>query len=328
MKLDDRFMTIMTALLLIIGIAAVMHRGEDGTSIFGGSGNYKAKEDAFTLRAGRIQTLDVLLNDSGVERIDPADLRITRMPECGTSTAVDGAIQYSSDTTCSGTIGMAYCVAFDGSCDSVPVTLTVLNIETGGGTAPDVASGGTGGAPLVYDVVQQGNAPQQQPQIAMKQPMRLSLPVSSEVVTPSEATAEIRRMGGNGGQAVAVNTSDTMVTVSNTSARSGSVATAGISMSAPSLDDGQLDVALAAPSAPTANPLRPSAPGGLGLSGPTQPQPSLPSVALEIPTGPSLSGPSSGDAGTETASVALPGSSNPTADPAPRRPRLRSPPHR
>ena len=93
MKLDERFMTIMTAMFLIVGVGAVIQRDEDGSSLFGGGGTFEPRPDIFTVRAGRSQALDVLLNDRNPDRVDPAELSLVQPPNCGTATVLDGSIQ-------------------------------------------------------------------------------------------------------------------------------------------------------------------------------------------------------------------------------------------
>ncbi|MEM9269921.1 MAG: hypothetical protein AAGA78_13385, partial [Pseudomonadota bacterium] len=102
-----------------------------------------------------------------------------------------------------------------------------------------VATAETGQAPTVFADVVQGTAPQSFPQVAMQAPSRLSTPSAIEVITPEEATAGIRRDGpsqqsASGTQVAGV--SDQVVVISRDSARSGSVASSGFSMTAPSVE--------------------------------------------------------------------------------------------
>ncbi|MHA3978119.1 hypothetical protein ACW9UR_10590 [Halovulum sp. GXIMD14794] len=295
MKLDERFMTIMTAMFLIVGVGAVIQRDEDGSSLFGGGGTYEPRPDNFTLRAGRSQALDVLLNDRNPDRVDPAELTLVQPPNCGTATVLDGAIQYSSPPNCDGSIALSYCVPFDGACEVVSVTLRVISQQ---GTSQSVAT-----APDPAAQVEQGGAPAQD-QLAMRQPMRLTLPSESEVITPSEATAEVRRMGGEPAQAVvqeADASHESNVNVSRTSARTGSVSVVGTEMAAPSPVGESSGIALASNGATDSSPRRSMAPMGLaeaprtGLSPapafepPSRPDAANPQVMASIPSMPSVS---------------------------------------
>jgi len=279
-KLDERFMTILTALLVLVGVGAMLNRGEDGQSIFSGSGAYKANPDSFTLRAGRVQTLDVLLNDAGNERADPSLLKIVSGPHCGRAEVVDGAIQYSDSASCEGAVALTYCVP-DGEegCEETTVALNILNPDNNRTAEQEP------GTPVVFDVIQQGNAPQGGPQLAMRQPKRLTLPTESEVITPQQAAEDIRNLGRDSGQAVvAAAGSDSNVVVSNTSARAGRIETSGINLQAPEPGGESLDVALAQPSAP-ASPGRPAAPGGLSAAPVESPSfGASPSIELSLPS--------------------------------------------
>lgn len=304
MKLDDRLMTVFTALLLLVGIGAILQRGENGTSIFGGDDSYVGNPDKFALRAGRVQSLDVLLNDQNATEVDTAGLQITTEPSCGTALVVGGAIQYSDSASCAGEVELSYCVPFEDACDPVDVALTIV---------PDdsvLSVGSNDGAPTIVFSVSQGMAPEEQtPQVAMARPMRLTLPSSSEVITPGEATAEVRRIGEAAPMAVAVATDvGRPVNVSRDSARTGSVGITGTSLSAPapSQEDAGIQIAAGSDASPQSAPARPS-----GLS-PLSPQGFSPTaIAPQSPASPSspqlADGPDAQDDAPLTEITQLPG---------------------
>ncbi|MSU89409.1 hypothetical protein GE300_07245 [Rhodobacteraceae bacterium 2CG4] len=248
-------MTIITAMFLIVGVGAVIQRGEDGESLIGG-GSFEPRADSFTLRAGRVQTLDVLLNDANADRADVSAMQILRAPECGVASVVDGAVQYSSPADCAGTIEISYCLPYDGKCKAVPVTLKVLSsLQV---ASVDTALPQGPGAPVV--------AAPDQDRVALRQPMRLTLPDAAEVITPSEATAEVRRMR-EAAPAVAQAADaghDANVTVSRTSARSGAVSVAGAEMAAPAPATETAGIAVAGPG--DRDPRRAPAPMGLAVA--------------------------------------------------------------
>ncbi len=257
MKLDDRMMTVFTALLLLVGIGAILQRGENGASIFGGDGSYSGNPDSFALRAGRVQSLDVLLNDKNADAIDASELKIVEAPNCGFAAPVAGAIQYSESASCSGDVAMSYCVPWEGDCKTVPITLTIVPAEGG------LAVAGEDGSPAIVVSVAQGMSPEEQsPQFSMARPLRLTLPSTAEVLTPSEATAEVRRIGQEGTSITVAdaNNTDSSVNVSRGSARSGSVSVIGTSMSAPDLggQDAGIAMAAATDATPQARPGRPT----------------------------------------------------------------------
>ncbi len=287
MKLDDRFMTILTALVLFIGIGALLSRGEDGESFLGSSDNYEAKPDTFTLRAGRMQSLDVLLNDRNTDKIQPTDLAIVQPPKCGLAEAVAGTIQYSNSATCDGALVLSYCVPFEDECEATAVTLNVINVDqqrkeqiASASSGSSGSTSGDGSAPSIMTDIVQASAPDASPQFAMQRPVRLEMPSTAEVVTPSEATESIR----NRDVAVAVNVQSNDITnitssgvnVSQTSARAGNVATGGISMSAPSPTGESSGIAIAsADTTPARTPARSASPSGL--------QPSITAPQVDTP---------------------------------------------
>ena len=94
--------------------------------LLGGGGAFEPKPDTFTLRAGRVQSLDVLLNDLNNDRVDPAQLTLVEQPSCGMALVTNGAVQYSSTDNCSGKVTLSYCVPYEEACQTVPITLTIL----------------------------------------------------------------------------------------------------------------------------------------------------------------------------------------------------------
>ncbi len=282
MRLDDRFMTVMTALVLIIAIGALVHGSGSGGSLFGGGGPYEAEDDKFTLRAGRVQALDVLLNDKNVDRIDPAQLTVVRQPDCGVAQSIDGTVQYSDSSRCQGALTFAYCVPFEDSCDFATVSLDILRIspssadeQTPVASAPASRETGSSNtivastdapAPAVFDTVQQGRAPQSLPQLAMRPVPSLAAPDTSEIITPAEAAENIRNRGAVAPVTdiqTAVNDTTQSITISNTSARSGTVSSSNVQMSQPGLGDTDSSITVA--SSNTSAPARRASPAQISL---------------------------------------------------------------
>lgn len=329
MKLDDRYMTILTALLLFVGFGAMLTRGEDGTTLFGGGSDYDPKPDSFTLKAGRLSPLDVLLNDDNSDKVDASRLAIVNAPQCGVAEALGGVIQYSGTERCEGPYVLTYCVPFEGECKATAVTLEVINGEQSmeetiaaarrrtNETTPRT-SGPNSGPVIMTDIVQAA-APEQSPQIAMARPVRLEVPNTAEVITPSEATESIRQRD----VAVAVNVqsndlsnlTSSGVNVSTDSARSGQVSTGGVSMAAPEIEETDSNVAIASV-APAINRQvpRPSAPA-VPAAGPD----TGPAIALDVP----VAGPPIVQPQDQQLAAVLP--SQPTVPPQPETPRVEAP---
>ncbi len=291
MKLDDRFMTILTVLVLIVGVGALMNRGEDGASLFGGSGTYRAQPDVFTLRAGRVQSLDVLLNDLNVERVNADQLAIKSEPNCGSAIVVAGTIQYSDSHACEGRVEMQYCVPFEDACDLTVVTINVLKVEN---IPAAVASNGKG-EPLIMTDVAQGSSPTgfANETFAMSAPVRLEVPDTAEVTTPAAAVAEIRNRNVNN---VAVATdvaslgqSNANVSVDNSTARVSRVGGGDVALQAPAVEgEASSGINIASASRPNVSAPRAAAPQGFGGSAPSIATASaLPSSNPSLPTAPS-----------------------------------------
>jgi len=318
-KVDERFMTIMTAMFLIVGVGAMMQRGEDGSSLLGGGGSFEPRPDTFTVRAGRTQPLDVLLNDSNPERADIGALQIVTAPACGSATIVEGAVEYSSPADCSGTIELAYCLPFEGKCRAVPVTLKVISTLQ---VARDTTS-----APLAP--ASEIAAARPQDRVDLRQPMRLTLPTESEVITPSEATAEVRRMAESTPTVAQQDDAghDANITVSRTSARSGSVSVAGAEMAAPDPVTDSSGVAIASASGIDRDPRRSAAPMGLATANPARIAPAFqapmrpdaadPQVMASIPSMPTIPLPTAPTVPTAPQSAQLAETAAPADDAAP-----------
>ncbi|MHA3914191.1 hypothetical protein [Halovulum sp. GXIMD14793] len=285
MKLDDRFMTIFTVLVLIIGAGAIMNRGDGSGSLLGGSGAYKAQPDVFTLRAGRVQSLDVLLNDYNADRVNPDELKIVNAPSCGSALVVAGTIQFSESHACEGQVLMQYCVPFEDACEVTVVTLNVLKVEN----IPAAVSSNGKGEPMIMADVTQGNSPTgfANETSSMQVPVRLEVPSTAEVTTPTEAVAEIR----NRDVQVAVATdigdmgqSDRAVSVDNSTARVSRVGGGDVALQAPALEgeESNINIAGATTSRPNVSAPRPSAPTGFGAG--TQGL----ETAMSLPSSPSL----------------------------------------
>ena len=275
MKLDDRNMTIMTALVLMVAVGAILGRGENGESIITTKPEFKPAPDTFSLRAGRVQLLDVMLNDTGADLVDPQQLRVLAGPTCGMAEALDGAIQFSESETCIGEYELSYCVPFEDDCERTIVSLKVLNVER---------------ERQLAEAQRQRQAEQgslgEVSQLAMQAPVRLEMPDTAEVITPGEATESIR----NRNQTVSVSVSTDVagltssgVNVANDSARVRSVATGGVTLSSPLPDAGASGVSGvniasasrpstgASPSAPTSRPGTPAPLQTAGVSLPGRP---------------------------------------------------------
>ena len=126
MRLDDRFMTFLTAMVLIVAIGALFHGNGTGSSLFSPSDRVTTRPDNFTVLAGRVQPLEVLLNDNNGERVNTENLFVVEQPSCGYALALGTNIQYSDSLGCVGKVAFTYCVEDSEGCEATLVTLNVL----------------------------------------------------------------------------------------------------------------------------------------------------------------------------------------------------------
>ncbi len=230
MKVDERFMTIFTALFAVIGVGAVVTSG--GGGLFGGKQEFRARSDSFTVRAGRPQTLDVLLNDSGVEGLDRSALRIEQPPRCGEAGFDDGGLSYTAGAECDGLDVLTYCAPTEGACQAAEVRITVIGAPAAR-SAPRVAEG-------VSSRQDSPNAPDS------PQPMRLALPAATaEDPRPAAETAPRRAEAGRVAATAPAPETGPSLTVARTTARTGAVDLNGTDMAAPAATDGDAGVRIA-----------------------------------------------------------------------------------
>ncbi|MEM9428827.1 MAG: hypothetical protein AAGA32_04940 [Pseudomonadota bacterium] len=298
MKLDDRFMTILTALVLLVGIGALLSRGEDGESVFGGPDSYSAKPDSFAIRAGRVQSLAILSNDDGADLISPGDVRILSRPACGEIVAVEGVVTYSESDLCEGKYTFDYCVPWEDDCETTEVTLQIINVEEQHRRALEVAArdGASTTAPIGPEIqtdVESGPAVEE---INIARPVRLQLPSAPDRMEPDMA-ADLRTLGGMSPTPVEstdlAELTSTDVRVEQSSARPGGVSFGTSDLTSPGPEAaGTSDIIISAVRAePDLVPTRPVASGSAAPAiprpqvpaAPPAPQATAPSVAPPTP---------------------------------------------
>jgi len=173
MKADDRLMVVLTAVVLVVAIGTMAQRSEFIMAAFGSVDEYEAVDDAFTVRAGRTQPLDVLSNDINAQEGDADRILIVQQPVCGTARRSGGRIEYFNSDACGGRMVFTYCVIQGDTCPSAQVVLNVSLPEAlPGRDGMAVAAGATGFPTL--------RAPS------------LATPDSDVGLAPAEATAAIR----------------------------------------------------------------------------------------------------------------------------------------
>lgn len=125
MKVSDHTMTILTGLVLTVAVGTLAQNSESIMGAFTGGNRLIAADDAYTVRAGRSQLLDVLLNDSIGDEIRENAIQIVRSPSCGTLRTTNGQVEFIDSETCAGRITFAYCLTEAEDCASATVALNI-----------------------------------------------------------------------------------------------------------------------------------------------------------------------------------------------------------
>ncbi|HEU0221651.1 MAG TPA: hypothetical protein VFR34_05495, partial [Paracoccaceae bacterium] len=125
MRGDDRLTAILTAMVLVIAIAAFLPREASLARMLGFGAGPVPRDDAFLVAQGGQHRLAVLANDLGVPAPDRAVVAVQSQPACGHARAEAGEVVLSGLEECRGRVGFDYCVAADDSCRSARVVVTI-----------------------------------------------------------------------------------------------------------------------------------------------------------------------------------------------------------
>lgn len=108
---DDRFISILSGVVLMIAIGTVVQRGGPLLEYFTGEAPKPVlASDQADITAGELARIDVLRNDQGLSRRDVENLVIARAPSCGKVFVQDRVIQYLPDERCVGPQTLTYAV--------------------------------------------------------------------------------------------------------------------------------------------------------------------------------------------------------------------------
>ncbi len=125
-KVNDHTMTILTGLVLTVTVGTLAQNSESIMASFTGGNMLAVQDDAFTVRAGKPQFLDVLLNDKLPQDMNVADLRVIDQPSCGTVDPVNGQLQFLNSQECSGKVKFTYCMSGEEDCKTASVAVNIL----------------------------------------------------------------------------------------------------------------------------------------------------------------------------------------------------------
>lgn len=124
---DDRVMSILTGLVIVVAMATLAQRSDSLLNFFTREEPPKVapQNDVATLFAGDSKVIDVLANDENARPEDGEAIRIVVSPSCGAAEAASGGVLYISNDHCVGPQLFAYCVTQGEECPSASVTVNV-----------------------------------------------------------------------------------------------------------------------------------------------------------------------------------------------------------
>jgi len=122
MSADDHTMTVLTGAVFAVAIGVSVQNSSWLMEQFSPKVYDGAVADAFVMRAGHSQKLDVLSNDDFQEG---AAFEIVDAPSCGTAEAIGNAINFTASANCAGPVSFTYCVQTNGTCEPAKVALNI-----------------------------------------------------------------------------------------------------------------------------------------------------------------------------------------------------------
>lgn len=128
---DDRVMSILTGLVIVVAMATLAQKSDRLLDIFFGEeiAGIAPQNDSVTVVAGRPEVIDVLANDENVAADDVGGVRILVSPSCGAAETSDNGVLYISNERCVGEQLFAYCVQRGDECTSASVMVNVVSSE-------------------------------------------------------------------------------------------------------------------------------------------------------------------------------------------------------
>ncbi|QIE56888.1 hypothetical protein G5B40_16455 [Pikeienuella piscinae] len=124
---DDRVMSILTGLVIVVAMVTLAQRSDELLSFFfrEAPAQVAPQNDEAEVVAGGSTIIDVLANDLNLAPADAANVRIVVSPACGAVEATDGGVLYVASDRCEGKQIFAYCVARGDSCPTASVIVTI-----------------------------------------------------------------------------------------------------------------------------------------------------------------------------------------------------------
>lgn len=126
MLLNDRTLTLFTALFLVVAIGVILYFGEDMVDRFSGNTAAVAVDDSYAVEAGRAHWLLVTANDRHVGGLNESAIRLVAPPACGRLSRAGAAFVYLPGDECVGIQRFRYCLFDRGRCAEATVTIRVF----------------------------------------------------------------------------------------------------------------------------------------------------------------------------------------------------------
>ena len=110
---DDRMMSMLTFVVIMVAIGTMIQRVDVIDEFFGGGGKValELRRDEAIVRANTLSAIDVLANDVGLGTRDADNLVIVEQPECGRVFARGGEAQYLPAERCAGAQMFRYAIS-------------------------------------------------------------------------------------------------------------------------------------------------------------------------------------------------------------------------
>jgi hypothetical protein len=105
---DDRMMSVLTFLVVMVAVGTVVQRADLLDRLFGGGTPVVLQRDQVVVPANAATRIDVLANDEGLKPGDAEDLVVARRPACGQVTVKEGQLEYLPAERCVGSQSFAY----------------------------------------------------------------------------------------------------------------------------------------------------------------------------------------------------------------------------
>ncbi len=122
---DDRLISILSGVILMIAIGTVVQRGGPLVEMFGETDARVLVSDTADARVGVLTRIDVLSNDSGLRPRDRDRLRVVDAPECGRVFVQERALQYLPTEECSGPQSITYAIGADPDAPTATVLVSL-----------------------------------------------------------------------------------------------------------------------------------------------------------------------------------------------------------